>query len=111
MKRRGELKNEYKLYNKRNCGDGGGYLSDPDASAGYFSKKNNQYRLKSFLYYIPYAVLSAMTFPAIFSSTASKASAALGCGAAILLAYYRKGLLIVAVGAAATAFVAQILGL
>lgn len=76
-----------------------------------FRKKITNPRLKSFLYYIPYAVLSAMTFPAIFSSTASKVSAALGCGAAILLAYYRKGLLIVAVGAAATAFMAQILGL
>lgn len=76
-----------------------------------FREKITNPRLKSFLYYIPYAVLSAMTFPAIFSSTGSKISAAVGCVVAILLAYFRKGLLIVAVGAAAAVFVTQAAGL
>ena len=66
--------------------------------------------LRSFLYYVPYAVLSAMTFPAIFSSTGSQVSAAAGCVTAIVLAYMRKGLLVVAVGAAAMVFLVQSMG-
>ena len=67
--------------------------------------------LRSFLYYVPYAVLSAMTFPAIVDSTGSRLGAAAGCGAALVLAYFRKGLLLVAVGAAAAAFLVQAAGL
>ena len=44
-----------------------------------FRKKINDKRVQSFLYYVPYAVLSAMTFPAIFSSTGSEVSAVVGC--------------------------------
>ena len=65
--------------------------------------------IRSFLYYVPYTVLAAMTFPAIFSSTGSKVSAAVGCGVAIVLAYFKKGLLTVAVGAAAAVFVVQMI--
>ena len=36
-----------------------------------FRKEIKSKWLKSFLYYIPYAVLGAMTFPAIFFSTGS----------------------------------------
>lgn len=75
-----------------------------------FRKKINNRRVQSFLYYVPYAVLSAMTFPAIFSSTGSQVSAAAGCVAAIALAYMRKGLLTVAVGAAAVVFLVQCAG-
>ena len=66
--------------------------------------------IRSFLYYVPYAVLSAMTFPAIFSSTGTYPSAVAGCAAAVILAYFRKGLLTVAVGAAAAVFAVQMLG-
>lgn len=75
-----------------------------------FRKKITDVRIRSFLYYVPYAVLSAMTFPAIFSCTGSKISAAAGCLTAVLLAYFRKGLLTVAVGAAAVVFVVQMAG-
>lgn len=75
-----------------------------------FRKKITDVRIQSFLYYVPYAVLAAMTFPAIFSSTGSKISAAAGCFAAVLLAYFKKGLLTVAVGAAAVVFVVQMAG-
>lgn len=37
--------------------------------------------LRSFLYYVPYATLSAMTFPAILTATGSAISAALGFAA------------------------------
>ena len=75
-----------------------------------FRKKITNIRVKSFLYYVPYAVLSAMTFPAIFSSTGTLPSAVAGCGVAVLLAYLNKGLLTVAVGAASAVFVLQMFG-
>lgn len=57
-----------------------------------FRKKINDKRVQSFLYYVPYAVLSAMTFPAIFSSTGSEVSAVVGCVVAIVLAYMKRGI-------------------
>lgn len=75
-----------------------------------FRKKITNVRIRSFLHYVPYVVLSAMTFPAIFTSTGTYPSAIAGCGAAVLLAYMNKGLLTVAVGAAAAVFVVQMLG-
>ena len=76
-----------------------------------FRKKIHNRFVQSFLYYVPYAVLSAMTFPAIFDSTGSRLGAAAGCVAALVLAYFRKGLLLVAVGAAVAAFLVQAAGL
>ncbi len=73
-----------------------------------FRKKIENKRIKSFLYYIPYTVLAAMTFPAIFSSTQSQLSAMVGCAVGVLLAYFRKGLVVVAIGAAGAAFLVQI---
>ena len=51
---------------------------------------------KSFFYYIPYAVLAAMTIPAIFYSTDSILSAAIGFAVAVVLAFFTKSLPIVA---------------
>lgn len=75
-----------------------------------FRKKITNVWIKSFLYYVPYAVLSAMTFPAIFTSTGSYPSAIAGCSMAVILAYLKKGLLTVAVGAAAAVFLVQLIG-
>lgn len=77
----------------------------------FFRKKIENVRVKSFLYYVPYTVLAAMTFPAIFSSTASQVGAIAGCIVAVVLAYLKKGLLVVALGAAATVFVFGLFGL
>lgn len=74
-----------------------------------FRKKITNVRIKSFLYYVPYAVLSAMTFPAIFSSTGSEISAGVGSIVAIILAYLNRGLLTVAMGAALAVFIVQII--
>ena len=41
--------------------------------------------VQSFLYYVPYAVLAAMTVPAILESTASAVSAMAGLAVAVLL--------------------------
>ena len=63
--------------------------------------------VRSFLYYMPYAVLTAMTLPAILYSTSGMASALVGMGVAVILAYRDKGLLIVALGAVAAVFVTE----
>lgn len=63
--------------------------------------------IKSFLYYIPFAVLSAMTFPAILYATDSVFSAAIGFSAAILAALKGKSLTVVAVVACVTVFVTE----
>lgn len=76
-----------------------------------FRKKIKSRFIQSFLYYVPYTVLAAMTFPAVFFSTGSYLSAAGGCIIAIVLAYFGRGLLTVAVGAAAVSFLLQVLGI
>lgn len=53
--------------------------------------------IKSFLYYVPYAVLSAMTFPDIFAATGRWESAAAGLATAVLLSIGEKSLTVVAV--------------
>lgn len=75
-----------------------------------FRKKIENRWIRSFLYYVPYVVLSAMTFPAIFTSTGSVIGATAGCIIAIVLAYFNRGLLTVAIGAASMAFIIQLLG-
>ena len=76
-----------------------------------FRKKITNRWVRSFLYYVPYTVLAAMTFPAVlFSSTGSLLSAAGGFVVAVLLAYFRRGLLTVALGAALAAFFIQVSG-
>ena len=63
--------------------------------------------VKSFLYYVPYACLAAMTFPAILSATASVISGAVGFAVALYLAYKEKSLLTVALIACAAVFVVE----
>lgn len=58
----------------------------------------NKY-VRSFLYYVPYSVLTAMTVPAIFYSTGMLLSAVIGTLTAVILAYFKRGLLTVAIGA------------
>ena len=67
--------------------------------------------LQSFLYYVPYAVLGAMTFPAVFSATGNWFSALAGTLAALALGWMEKGLLTVAAAACAVAFLAGLLPL
>lgn len=60
-------------------------------------KKITSRFLRSFLYYVPYAVLAAMTFPAILSATSSTLSGAVGLAAAVISALFGLQLLPVAV--------------
>jgi len=68
-----------------------------------FQKKIRSRFVLSFLHYVPYAVLSAMTIPAIFYSTGSMITAAVGTVVAIVLAYFEKPLIVVALAASAAA--------
>lgn len=63
--------------------------------------------IRSFLYYVPYACLSAMTFPAILSSTQSFAGGCAALMAAAVLAFRGKSLITVALGASGAAFLAE----
>lgn len=63
--------------------------------------------IKSFLYYVPYACLAAMTFPAILSSTANTYSALVGFAVAVIAAYKEKKLLTVALLACAAVFITE----
>ena len=71
------------------------------------NKKIENRFIKSFLHYIPFAVLSAMTFPAILYATDSMLSAAVGFAVAILFASKGKSLTTVAVAACVTVFVVE----
>ncbi len=59
-------------------------------------KKIQNKFILSFLYYIPYAVLTVMTIPAIFYATSHKISAVIGFVTAVVLAYMKKSLVTVA---------------
>jgi branched-subunit amino acid transport protein len=63
--------------------------------------------VQSFLYYIPYTVLTAMTFPAILFCTPHLASALAGLLAALVLAFCRKGLMTVAAASVAAVLIVE----
>lgn len=70
-----------------------------------FRKKIKSRFFRSFLYYIPFTVLAAMTIPEIFYSTGEILTAAVGTAVAVILAYCNLPLIVVALAAAAAAFV------
>lgn len=72
-----------------------------------FKKKIQNRFVRSFLYYIPYAVLAAMTFPAILEATASPLSAAVGLGVALVVAFLEWGLLPTALLSCLSVFICE----
>ncbi len=72
-----------------------------------FRKKIKSRFINSFLHYIPCACLTAMTFPAILSSTSEPISAAIGFAVALVLAYFEKSLVVVAASGCAAVFIAE----
>ena len=63
--------------------------------------------LRSFLHYVPYACLAAMTFPAILSSTATVLSGGAALVVAVVLAYRGKSLLTVSLAASAAVMLTE----
>ena len=72
-----------------------------------FRKPIRSQFLRSFLHYVPYACLTAMTFPAILSSTASIISGAAALIVAVILAYRGKSLIVVALSSSAAVLLAE----
>ena len=73
-----------------------------------FGKKITNKYINSFLYYVPYTVLAAMTVPAVFFSTSSAVSAAVGFCVAVILALFKRGLLTVAACASLAVFLTEL---
>ena len=72
-----------------------------------FRKQIKNRRVCAFFEYIPYAVLSSMSFPSILYSTGSVIASACGLLAALILSWREKSLLTVAIGTCLCAFLAS----
>lgn len=71
----------------------------------FFRKKIKNNYIKSVLFYMPYAVLSAMTFPYIFYSTGNFYTALIGTVIAIIASICKRSLIVVALLACISALV------
>lgn len=74
----------------------------------FFKGKVKSRLLRSFLYYVPYTVLAAMAFPAIFTSAGHLASGICAAVVCLVLAYFRLGLITVAAGGATAAMASEL---
>lgn len=72
-----------------------------------FRKEIHSRFVRSFLHYVPYAVLGAMTFPDVLTSTGSLWTALTGLIVAMVMAWRGRSLLTVAIGACLTVAAAQ----
>ncbi len=73
-----------------------------------FRKKIKNKYVISFLYYVPYAVITAMCFPAAFYATGNMISAIIGVVVAFFIATYKKSLLFVAAGTSAAVLICEL---
>jgi len=74
-----------------------------------FTKTISNRFLRSFLFYVPYAVLGAMTFPSIIFSTGNVVSGIVGAVVGVILAFCKKSLLTVAMCACAAVLITDLL--
>ena len=65
--------------------------------------------IRSFLYYVPYACLMAMTFPAVFHGEYPLIAAAAGVAVALFLALRGKSLMTVALASSVTVFLISLI--
>ena len=72
-------------------------------------KKIENKFILSFLHYVPYAVLSAMTVPAIFYATSSPVTAIAGFVVALILSFFEKSLIVVAAASCASVLFANLI--
>ncbi len=73
----------------------------------FCKKKIKNVFLKSFLEYIPYAVLTSMIFPEVFHSTGSVVSASVAVVFALVLSYFGQSLVVVALSSTLVAFIVE----
>lgn len=74
-----------------------------------FRKTINSVFIRSFLYYIPYAVLAAMTIPWVFYAMQDIWAAVIGFAAAVVMALWGKSLVVVAAVTCAAALAAALI--
>lgn len=73
-----------------------------------FVKKEIKNRfLKSFLEYIPFAILTSLLFPEVFHSTSSLLSGIIGFAVAGILAFFGQGMIVVALSSVAAVFITE----
>ncbi len=72
-----------------------------------FRREIKNVYIRSFLQYIPYAVLGTMTIPDILYSTENVISATVGLAVAVLLSYMERSLLTVAASACVVVFIVE----
>ena len=72
-----------------------------------FRKEIKSRFVRSFLHYVPYAVLGAMTFPDVLYATGSLWTALCGLIVAVVMAWRGRSLLSVAIGACLAVAAAQ----
>lgn len=65
--------------------------------------------IRSFLHYVPYAVLGAMTFPHILYSTEHSLNAGVGMLVAVILGYFEKSLTLVAIASVVAVYLCNML--
>ena len=75
-----------------------------------FRKQIRSKFIRSFLDYTPYAVLGALTFPDVFTSTGHLYSAVGGTIVAVILGYKGKSLVVVAIAAIVTVYLLEMAG-
>ena len=61
--------------------------------------------IKSFLYYMPFAVLGSMTFPAILYSTGNIYTGIIGTVVGVSLAYFNQSLVKVAIASVSVVYI------
>ena len=74
-----------------------------------FKKKIKNRFIKSLLYYIPYAVLSAMTFPFIIFSSGHVVSAVVGTAVALISVFTKRSLVTTALFASASVLIVELI--
>lgn len=72
-------------------------------------KKIKNRFIRSFLFYIPFAVLSAMTLPSALYATDTVIGAAVGIAAAVVLSLWNKSLTVVAASACGAVLLTELL--
>lgn len=73
----------------------------------FFRKKIKSQFLLNVLYYVPYAVLAAMTFPAVFYCTGNLYTALIGTVVAVIVSFIKGSMLLVAVLSVIAVFAAS----
>lgn len=85
---------------------GSTYLIRAIPFAALKGKIENRF-IRSFLYYIPYAVLTAMTLPAVLYATNAMVSALVGLAVAVIFALRGKSLTTVAIAACVAVYLTE----